>query len=59
LIADADGNLYGATSNGGASGYGSVFKIEGSGYVVPEPLTAAAALVLAGRVLARRSRGSL
>ena len=27
LIADANGNLFGATGEGGASGYGTVFEI--------------------------------
>src|SRR5436190_2003791 len=31
LIADASGNLYGTTDNGGASGYGTVFKVTPTG----------------------------
>lgn len=34
LIADADGNLFGTTGAGGASGDGTVFEITDSGYVV-------------------------
>jgi uncharacterized repeat protein (TIGR03803 family) len=48
LVADANGVLYGTTSTGegtfGAKYFGSVFKIEGSGYVVrfvPEPVSVA------------------
>lgn len=39
LIADAAGNLYGMTGNGGANDYGTVFKLTGAGFVVfvPEP----------------------
>jgi uncharacterized repeat protein (TIGR03803 family) len=40
LIADANGNLFGTTSDGGASGFGgTVFEITGSGFV-PPPLFA-------------------
>ena len=41
LIADAAGNLYGTTQNGGANypGFGTVFKISGAGFVVSMPLT--------------------
>ena len=35
LIADAKGNLLGTTLQGGTSGYGTVFEISGSGFVVP------------------------
>lgn len=31
LIADAEGNLYGTTSHGGSSGYGTVFKLSPQG----------------------------
>jgi uncharacterized repeat protein (TIGR03803 family) len=34
LIADANGNLFGTTAFGGAYGYGTVFEITGSGFVV-------------------------
>jgi uncharacterized repeat protein (TIGR03803 family) len=34
LIADASGNLYGTTYQGGADGFGTVFKLTGAGYVV-------------------------
>ena len=33
LIADANGNLFGTTFEGGANGYGTVFEIAGSGFV--------------------------
>ena len=40
LIADASGNLYGTTYQGGAYGYGTVFKLTGAGYVaVPFTIT--------------------
>jgi uncharacterized repeat protein (TIGR03803 family) len=49
LIADAAGNLYGTTRIGGAGNAGTIFKIEGSGFVVvPEPTTLSA---LAGAVM--------
>ena len=35
LIADANGNLFGTTGNGGTSGLGTVFEIAGSGFVPP------------------------
>lgn len=35
LIADANGNLFGTTANGGASGLGTVFELAGSGLVPP------------------------
>src|ERR1700684_3845211 len=31
LVRDADGNLYGTTTSGGQSGYGTVFKVTPSG----------------------------
>lgn len=34
LFADANGNLFGTTAGGGASGNGTVFEITGSGFVV-------------------------
>lgn len=38
LIADAEGNLYGTTTRDAVNGYGTVFKLSGSGFVpVPEP----------------------
>ena len=51
LIADAAGNLYGTTSEGGNSGYGTVFKLSDTGFVVsvggvPEP--ASWAMMIAG-----------
>jgi uncharacterized repeat protein (TIGR03803 family) len=36
LIADGNGNLFGTTINGGASGYGTVFEITNSGFVPPK-----------------------
>jgi uncharacterized repeat protein (TIGR03803 family) len=36
LIADANGDLFGTTSNGGANGDGTVFEITGSGFVVSD-----------------------
>lgn len=33
LIADSSGNLYGTTQSGGSSGYGTVFKLTGTGFV--------------------------
>src|SRR3954468_17511347 len=35
LVAMSDGNVYGATRSGGAGGSGTVFRIDGSGSVVP------------------------
>jgi uncharacterized repeat protein (TIGR03803 family) len=35
LIADANGNLFGTATGGGANGEGTVFEIAGSGFVVP------------------------
>lgn len=35
LIADANGNLYGTTAEGGLSGDGTVFEISGSGFMPP------------------------
>ena len=35
LIADANGNLFGTTEEGGAFGIGTVFEITGSGFVPP------------------------
>ena len=31
MVRDAKGNLYGTTENGGASGYGTVFKVDQAG----------------------------
>jgi uncharacterized repeat protein (TIGR03803 family) len=40
LQADALGNLYGVAGSGGPSGYGTVFKLSGAGFVpIPEPST--------------------
>jgi hypothetical protein len=35
LIADANGNLFSTTAGGGTYGFGTVFEITGSGFVVP------------------------
>jgi uncharacterized repeat protein (TIGR03803 family) len=35
LIADANGNLFGTTQEGGANNFGTVFEITDSGFVVP------------------------
>lgn len=35
LIADGKGNFFGTTYSGGASGYGTVFKVTGIGFVTP------------------------
>jgi len=37
LIADAAGNLYGTTYQGGTNNRGTVFKLTDTGFVVPEP----------------------
>jgi hypothetical protein len=42
LIADANGNLFGTTEEGGASGGGTVFEITGSGFVPPPPFAGTA-----------------
>ena len=34
MIADANGDLFGTTSEAGANGYGTVFEISGAGFVV-------------------------
>jgi uncharacterized repeat protein (TIGR03803 family) len=39
LIADAVGNLYGTTVDGGANDQGTIFSITGTRFVVPEPTT--------------------
>jgi uncharacterized repeat protein (TIGR03803 family) len=54
LAADAAGNLYGATYEGGPIGFGTVFKIEGAGFVVPEPVGPAGLVGLIGLVAGRR-----
>ena len=37
LIADANGDLFGTTSAGGANNDGTVFEINDSGFVPPRP----------------------
>jgi uncharacterized repeat protein (TIGR03803 family) len=39
LIADAEGNLFGTTETGGFLSSGTVFRLSGAGFVVPEPGT--------------------
>ena len=33
LVADAQGNLFGTTLRGGATGHGTVFEVTGSGFL--------------------------
>jgi uncharacterized repeat protein (TIGR03803 family) len=47
LIADANGDLFGTTEQGGASGDGTVFEITGSGFVADSDTGEQAALSLA------------
>jgi uncharacterized repeat protein (TIGR03803 family) len=63
LVADSNGNLYGTTAFGGIgyqtqqpSGFGTIFELSGSGFVVPEPSSIALFLV-AGFALTTRRRG--
>jgi uncharacterized repeat protein (TIGR03803 family) len=57
LIADADGNLYGTTENGGANNAGTVFELTGTGFVTSAPEPAAVSLIgLAGLGLLTRRR---
>jgi uncharacterized repeat protein (TIGR03803 family) len=37
LTVDANGNLFGTTTEGGDNGDGTVFELTGTGFVVPEP----------------------
>jgi uncharacterized repeat protein (TIGR03803 family) len=53
LIADATGDLYGTTFEGGADTFGTVFEVTDSGFVVPEPASLALCAV-GGLVLLRR-----
>lgn len=52
LVSDAAGNLYGTTLQGGANNDGTVYQITGSGFVVPEP--GSAALCGFGILMSRR-----
>ena len=52
LIADSQGNLYGTTLGNGTTG--TLFEVTGSGFVVPEPSSAALLLVGALSILRRR-----
>jgi uncharacterized repeat protein (TIGR03803 family) len=60
LYADASGNLYGTTPQGGASGDGTVFEITNSGFVpfqsVPEPTSLSLLAMGSLALLRRRSR---
>jgi uncharacterized repeat protein (TIGR03803 family) len=55
LVADATGNLYGTTYEGGANGYGTVFQLTDTGFVVPEPT--GIWLVIAPSLFMLRRRG--
>jgi uncharacterized repeat protein (TIGR03803 family) len=63
LVADSSGNLYGTTAFGGIgyetqqpSGFGTIFELSGSGFVVPEPGSLALFLIAGfGMTLRRRS----
>jgi uncharacterized repeat protein (TIGR03803 family) len=56
LVADADGNLYGTTSAGGAYNDGTVFELSDTGFVVPEPTAASPQGCVGVALLARRRR---
>ena len=56
LTADAVGNLYGTTEDGGANNDGTVFELTGTGFAVPEPASAAAVAVAAGLAVVGRHR---
>jgi uncharacterized repeat protein (TIGR03803 family) len=58
LMADAAGNLWGTTYNGGANLDGTIFEVTGTGFVTPEPssmvLLAIGAITLAAGAVRRR-----
>jgi uncharacterized repeat protein (TIGR03803 family) len=56
LIADAAGNLYGTTPDGGAFGEGTVYEVTGAGFAVPEPSSLSLLIVAGTGLLCRRSR---
>jgi uncharacterized repeat protein (TIGR03803 family) len=55
LIADAAGNLYGTTA-WGQGGYGTVFEVTDTGFVVPEPASLALLGIAGSAPLFRRRR---
>jgi uncharacterized repeat protein (TIGR03803 family) len=60
LIADAAGNLYGTTSEGGAFDRGTVFRLSGAGFVVvPEPASCFLAALAASGLAMLRARRSV
>ena len=54
VVADAAGDLYGTTYYGGSADLGTVYKITGGGFVVPEPATAGVLAVAGAGLLGRR-----
>jgi uncharacterized repeat protein (TIGR03803 family) len=57
LIADSAGSLYGTTSVGGGVAHsGTLFKLSGAGFVVPEPSTAALTVAACGVIILCRRR---
>ena len=54
LIADASGNLYGTTTAGGSTLFGTIFELTNTGFVVPEPSTLTLLILTAATASARR-----
>jgi uncharacterized repeat protein (TIGR03803 family) len=54
LVSDEMGNLYGVTGGGGSLGFGTVYELTNSGFVVPEP--SALLLVIGSAFFAGRRR---